>query len=604
MKKWILILVAVLLAGGVFVFLIRRPPLPGDAVADTLLPGDTVAFLQIGDLPRTRLRWRETALYKIAHEPEVAAFLERPRSKIPRNAQADGALEKLRAIDAKEIFLAVTSLNEKVPKFIAGFDYKGRRGDASVLVAELKERVKSEFPSGRADIVKYGDVEIETFAANETTFGFAFKNRWLFVSDDLELLKSTLERLDGKSDGKGTLRENAAFKTAQGKMPRSADVFAFAQTQVFIERLLLLLSSSNLNVDAKQIEELKKIQAVAMATKLDGEKIRDAFFVLKPGGEKSPPMAMNSLAFTSPQTLFYYATAFQLGAAPRLPDPSLDTTGVLQALASLRLSLENQGLGFEDFKAAFGPEFGVVIDWTAGAMQPTPLLVLDVKDAARAQKFVEALTNGQAGFPAWARQDFDGTHFYSMPPGSAGLLPITPVLAVTDKAVLFGLDSDALRKTIQRIKSDEPHLDKGGDFIASENSVATPSAAFGYIDSKALFENVYGIGSNALKMMALFNPRIGDYADMSKLPPAETISKHLGPVVYSQSSDADGLLVESVGPVTFNQAVFGAAVGAGAAAIPMIKKQFTGQGAQVFPAPRSSRSAPSAPAATPAPTTP
>jgi hypothetical protein len=341
-----------------------------------------------------------------------------------------------------------------------------------------------------------------------------------------------------------------------------------------------------------------------MATKLDGEKIRDAFFVLKPGGEKAPPMAMNSLAFTSQQTLFYYATTFQPGAAPRLPDPSFDSTGVLQVLDSLRLSLEKQGLGFADFKAAFGPEFGVVIDWTAGAMQPKPLLVLDVKDAARAEKFVDALTNGQAGFPAWARQDLDGAHFYSMPQGSAGLLPITPVLVVTDKAVLFGLDPDALRKTIQRSKSGEPRLDKGGDFLASENSVAKPSSAFGYIDSKALFENVYGIGSNALKMMALFNPRIGDYADISKLPSTETISKHLSPVVYSRSSDADGLLVESIGPVTFNQVVFGAAVGAGAAAIPMIKKQFAGQGAQVFPAPRPTQIAPSAPAATPAPATP
>jgi hypothetical protein len=577
MKKSTIGIFVFLLAAALAVILIRRPRLPGDALADTLLPGDTVALLQISDLPRTRLRWKETALYKIAHEPEVAAFLEKPMAKIPHNAQTDGMLQKLRRIDTKEVFLAVTSLNEKVPKLIGGFDYKGKREDAEVPVEELKERVKAGFPSGRADIVKYGQVEIETFATGEITLGYAFKGRWFFVSDDLELLKSTLDRLDGKVDGKGTLHENAVFKTAQAKMPRSADLFAFVQAQTFIERLLLLLSSSNQNIDAKQLEELKKIQAVAAATKLDGEKIRDTVFIIKPADAKATPMALNSLTFTSPQTLLYYATAFQLGAAPRLPDPALDTTGVLQVLDSLRLTLEKQGLGFEDFKAAFGPELGAIIDWTAGAMQPKPLLVLDVKDAVRAQKFVESLTTGQTGFRAWARQDLDGAHFYSLPQENAGILLFTPVLAITDKAVLFGLDLDSLRQTIERSKSSEARLDKSEIFSTAGNSVAKPSAAFGYIDSKALFENVYGIASNALKMMALFNPHMGDYADMSKLPSTEAVSKHLGSIVYSQSSDADGLLVESIGPVTFNQIIFGVAVGAGATAV----KQFTGSGTPI-----------------------
>ncbi len=58
-------------------------------------------------------------------------------------------------------------------------------------------------------------------------------------------------------------------------------------------------------------------------------------------------------------------------------------------------------------------------------------------------------------------------------------------------------------------------------------------------------------------MLALFNPHVGDYGDLNKLPAAEVISKHLGPIVYSQSTDENGLLIESAGPVTFTEVFVG-----------------------------------------------
>lgn len=602
MKKLIVgIFVAALAAAVLFVFLKRPPSALPDSLADQLLPEDTVAFLQINDLPLSRLRWKETALYKIAHEPEVVTFLEKPKSKIPHVGNAQDLLHKIAKIDAKEFFLAVTSVSGKMPKFISGFDYKGKNEDAVALVSELKARVKKAFPLGKADIVKFGETEIETFVSSDMIFCYAFKSRWFFVSDDLELLKSTLGRLDGKADPKTALRANADYKTALAKMPRNADALFFVQTRDFVERLVTLVSTANQNIDAQQLEEFKKTRAIAACTKLDGEKIRDAICVLRSGGGEKAPMVLNSLEFTSPQTLFYYATLFKIGSAPRLPDPSLDTTGVLQALDALRTAFKKQGLGLGDFNAAFGPEVGISIDWATGAMQPMPMLVLDIRDAAKAQSFVEALTNGTAGFRAWARQDLDGVHFYSLPQEAAGIFSITPVIALAEKAAVFGLDLDSVRKTIRRSKSNEPRLDKGASFLSAKNSLAQPSSAFGYIDSKALFENVYGIASNALKMMALFNPHASDFADVSKLPSTEAISKHLGPIVYSQSSDVDGLLVESIGPVTFNQAVFGVAVGVGVALVPTLEKELKGFNPQSFPARKSGAKSPPIPTATPTP---
>jgi hypothetical protein len=47
-------------------------------------------------------------------------------------------------------------------------------------------------------------------------------------------------------------------------------------------------------------------------------------------------------------------------------------------------------------------------------------------------------------------------------------------------------------------------------------------------------------------------PSIADYVDVSKLPPPETVSKHLSPIVSSQRFEGDGNVTESVGPVTLD----------------------------------------------------
>jgi hypothetical protein len=59
-------------------------------------------------------------------------------------------------------------------------------------------------------------------------------------------------------------------------------------------------------------------------------------------------------------------------------------------------------------------------------------------------------------------------------------------------------------------------------------------------------------------------PDLKKNLDVSKLPKAETIAKHLPPIVLSQKRTTEGTLVESSGPITMTQ--FLLLVGAGAMA--------------------------------------
>jgi hypothetical protein len=66
-------------------------------------------------------------------------------------------------------------------------------------------------------------------------------------------------------------------------------------------------------------------------------------------------------------------------------------------------------------------------------------------------------------------------------------------------------------------------------------------------------------------MGAAFLPGVADTVDVSKLPPADVIAKHLSPTVMSQSYQGDGYVSESIGSVPLYHALM-IAVGGGAAA--------------------------------------
>ena len=94
-----------------------------------------------------------------------------------------------------------------------------------------------------------------------------------------------------------------------------------------------------------------------------------------------------------------------------------------------------------------------------------------------------------------------------------------------------------------------------------------PSAkhAFLYVDSALLYNRLDAALRPMLLMGAAFIPSISQNIDLAKWPSAETITRHLSPIVMSQNYEGDGYVTESIGPVTFyGAAASGAALGGAA----------------------------------------
>jgi hypothetical protein len=600
MKKIFLgffILVAAMSAAFVF---LKKASVHRSRAAD-LVPAETIFFAHFPDLRRTAERWPQTALAQIWAEPEMQAFLAKPRAKAPEMKLWQEKLSQIAQVSPGEAFFAITSIDGPQPKMIAGFSFSGRKADVAALLAEPHNALKAAWPAGKSDLATYGGTEIETFTYQNGTVAESFRGDWYFVSNDLDLLHSTLDASTRESNS-NSLGAQEVFKQGGARMPGAGDALLFTQLGTLSERLVSLMAASGQPIDAKQISVFKKIRAITWGTKIEGSQWRDTIFVLSPGEKPEAKMSLNTTVLTAPETVLYYASS--LPAAMDLPQSTLALTAFIPGLQAMDGALAARGLKWNDFGKAFGPEFGTVMDWLAESAQPSALFALDVRDAAKAKGFAEAFTSGLPGGAEWGRKEEDGVTIYQ---GLAeGLLSLSPTIALTDRFFLIGLSPETVKQGLARLKRGQAAIVQNGAYQSAAKSVNPPTAIFGFLDLKTFFERSYGTLRPFIAMSLAFNPEAGKYLDASKLPGTETISKHLGPSVYSQSVSPDGTLMESVGPLTFQQILIGGLGGALTAAFPMIENAMAG-GLKLDPSllqMKPGGPAPALPGAPPAPTAP
>jgi len=547
-----------LLALATVAFVVFKKTVGAHVPAAMLVPGETLLFVDLPNLPRTALRWPKTGLAQILAEPEVQGFLEKARAKDGPAKQMEEKLGQVLRVAPREAFVAVTSIEGTSPKWIAGFAFLGRKKDAEALLAEPRAGWKAAWPAGKSDIGMHGETAVETFTSGEAVMAEAFKGGWYLVSNNVALLHGTLDacgRPGGAADALGT-RE--VFKKATAPLKADGDAVIFAQLGTLTERMTSLLVASGQAPDPKQIAELKRVQAVAWGTKMEGTQLRDTIFLLSPGGKPEPRLKLNAEGGRTGETFLTYV--MKLPEKIEMPDSAGLVGGYLPMLAPMEKALAARGLTWADLTGAFGPELGLVADWAVKDGQPTAVLGLDVRDAVKARAFVEVFTGEIPGTKPWGRAEKDGVALFQSPPGE-GLLPLSQSVALTDKFLFFGFSPESVGGAVARWLAP----------FAGKHTLGEPTSGYGHLDTKTLFERSYGTLRPFLAMSLAFNADAGQYLDAGKLPGTETISRHLTPSIYSQRVTTEGTLVESVGTLTFNQVILAAIGGGITAAFPLIE---------------------------------
>jgi len=575
MKRIVLPLAVVLVLAGAFAYFQRREA-PNARQVAALLPGSTILFEDMPNLRRTAERWPDTALAQIISEPEVQTFLERPLGEMPHRAELDKWLSQAEEIDPTHFFLAVTDwTGTGAPQTIAGLSYSGSKTGLDALVDELRSRAQELWPAGKSDIEKYGSGEIETFSTPDFSAALAYRGQWIFIGDT-GLLKATLDRFEGTRRDPDSLAELPAFKSSLDRLPGAPDNLLFLRPALLADKATSFALMLNPTADMHGMESLKKIEAVALALKLDGEVMRDAVYILKQQPGEETPLAKDALKLSTADTIVTASERVQGLGGAQLPDPKSDPSGILQLLASYVKDFADQGLGMQQFGQAFGPESGFVLDWPAGAVIPTPVAMVDVRDAAMARKFLDTLaTLPIAAGISFSRQEAGGISFYSLPPTGIGLFPLQVTLGLTGKCVIGALNLETVKEGAKRWDAGGAGLEGTAAYRKAAALVEEPTMSFTYVDTKAIFERIYGLFKGVASMG--FIPHLSDYVDIAKLPAPQTISRHLSPMVASTAVKDGGLLMESAGPVTMTQAALVVAISAGAAAVPLVEREIKGQ---------------------------
>jgi hypothetical protein len=594
MKKFVsaLVVAFALVAGGFAVYSVqksgRAPAAP--LAAAGYLPEETLVLLALPNPEATAKAWTTTDLCKIFAEPEVRSFLEKPLSKLPAMLPPyqipAGTLDALAKVNPKNLFVALTALNEQnEPHLVAGFQFQGPSSGVDQLLAPVKEMIHKEMPAGKSDLVAYQGHSIETYDASagaefesRNKLASVYLNDWYFISNDLVALKACIDRFDHRAPGSVALDHEQDFQAVTAKLPGAYESLIFLRAQPFLKKAFDMQAATGQPADPEAVAEAEKMRAFGATTSIENGKLRDSMYSLAPGLKQPAALQMSSMPLTSVDTLFYAAGVLNLPEhfkAPSMPNTAGIAVPGLQMINGFFAQLQGSAGTYDAFVAAFGKECGVDLEWPENSAQPTLVLSLDVKDQAAAEKLVTSLTSTPIGDAVWQVKKTAKLglplHTLTIP----NMDSIRPALLVTPKLAILGLSAESVeQKAEDAAGATHPNVTQSETYKAAAAELTEPNIAFGYLDSRAFFERVYGIAKPAAMLgAAFFLPQANDYVDLAKLPAAEVISKHLSPTFFSETMDGQGALMESEGTVTMGQGVFLLTAAATAAAVPFIEAQ-------------------------------
>ncbi|MEP6809008.1 MAG: hypothetical protein ABI992_02100 [Chthoniobacterales bacterium] len=557
MKRFLVLsFVAVAAALGLW-FALRSagPRATSSETVTALLPKETLTLVYLPDFKRSRAQWHETELYKLWREPAVQDFMQRPLARLPRGEKARQKLAEMESLEMRDAFFAVTAVQDGRPTVVAGFRFQDGQAHAEKVIGPWRARLKENLPGAKSETVNYEGHEVELVSKETTTAATVYDRDWFFVSNDVPSLKAVLDRVDRRvTETATTLLADPDFVAAGKHLPSSYAIFGYARLDRYFEKL-----AAKFPADDKRMAAMRQIREVAATSTFAEGKMRDVVFVGMPKVEGSGDLTRSSLDLATKETFLYAATILNLPSPIGLADNAAGGANLPAPLRRLLAAGAASGITVEDLKAAFGDELGVIGDWPAESRIPSLCTALPVKDAERAGKILAALATSAEG---WTSSEQNGVQYY-MQPASNPMLPVAATIGLSPQLLVAGLDRASVEAAIKRHGSGHSALGETDAFKAASAWVPQPTKAFAYADLALLYQRLDAALRPMLVMVAAFVPSVAQTVDLGKLPAAEIITKHLSPLVMSQSYRDDGYLLETVGPISLGQAVMGGMVFSG-----------------------------------------
>lgn len=526
-------LLLLLVAIGVFFWRQNGSYLPASQIA----PVETVVYIELPNLAQTAKRWPDADLCRIFGEPSVQRFLRQPISKAPANYQ--NAWGSFSALRCRALFFGLTEPDRD--RWICGLQSSvnpstWRREITNISRALFGESIKEvaldiRGPDG-GDVGRTRESGKQIYCARAGS--------WILLSRSIELL---LEAVRNSKMTSGGLQSLKLFKECRASVPTDYDLLSFVQGGPSID------PSAGLNWRFRGPETQGDTRAVLAATTIVGARLRDTVFTLTGPAANARPLYRRGLAMTSPSTIGYLAAQVGFSEIWRWCGRLSEESQLAETIRNYMGQAKSFGIDPRDLDdLVSGAE--IVLDRDPKADSLNAAISLQVTDPAKFQHLIDQIVTEK--FPDNCRKIEAGSV-------SAYLMQINErvsiIFGLVNGQLLISGSQSKFAELVNRLHGHAPGLEADNQYKAIAKLVAEPNELFAYLDAKSGFERFYEASRPMLAFGIVLMPTLSRYVDAMALPDTGDISKHLSPIVLSRHRVANGVVDESVGPITAYDAV-------------------------------------------------
>jgi hypothetical protein len=507
--------------------------------ASQLAPADCLVYFELPNLVQTAKRWPDAALCRILSEPSVQHFLRQPISKTPATYQS--AWGSFAALRCSALFLGMTAPDRD--RWICGLQTAvdqstWRRETGNFSKALFGQDIKVVAP----DRLEHEHTGIDGVGAGKIVAQIycVRVGSWTLLSCSAELL---LEAVGNSRTGSGGLQSLKLFQECRANVPIGYDLLSFVQGGPSLD------PSDGLHWRFRGQETPGSDRAVLAVTTIVGARLRDTVFTLTGAPANASPLDRKGMAMTSPATVGYLATQLGFSEIWRWCVQLSEESQLAETLRNYLGQVKSFGVEPRDLDHLIsGAEMIVDRDPKADALNAA--ISFQVTDPEKLRYLMDRVVTEK--FPDNCKKiEVAGVPAYLIQVNEKAAI----VFALTERRLLISTSRSNFAELVHRWQSHAPGLEADNQFKAIAKLVDEPNELFAYLDAKAGFEKFYEVSRPMMVFGIALMPNLNRYLDAMALPDGDDISKHLSPIVLSRHRVANGVIDESVGPVTAYEAV-------------------------------------------------
>jgi hypothetical protein len=285
-------------------------------------------------------------------------------------------------------------------------------------------------------------------------------------------------------------------------------------------------------------------RAILAVTTIEGARLRDTVFTLAAPPETTRPLDRQGLSMTSASTVGYLASQVGLSKIWRWCGRFAEDSALAELIRDYMGEAKSFGIDPEDLdKLVAGAE--VIVDRDSTPDSLSAAFSLQVIDPGKFQHLMDRVVAEK--FPdSCSKMEIAAIPAYSMHVNKYASI----VFGLAGRHLLVSGSEAKFSELVNQLRTHAPGLKSDNQFKSVSKLVKDPDDLFLYFDAKSLFERVYEASQPMLAVGLGMMPVVSRYVDGMALPETSEISKHLSPIVLSRRRVTDGVVDESVGPIT------------------------------------------------------